>query len=69
MGDRRKEQGGTSLRAPFEGGARAREDRNQRRMKMHAAEGHAGTTPRDNPELDPWKMGERWGEFEELLGH
>jgi hypothetical protein len=41
----------------------------ERRMKMHAAEGHAGSVPRSNPELEHGKIGERRGEYERLLGH
>jgi hypothetical protein len=41
----------------------------ERRMKMHAAEGHAGSVPRSNPELEHGKIGERRREYERLLGH
>jgi hypothetical protein len=41
----------------------------QRRMDMQAAEGHAGSVPRSNPELERDKIGERRGEYERLLGH
>jgi hypothetical protein len=41
----------------------------ERRMKMHAAEGHAGSVPRSNPDREHHKIGERRGEYERLLGH
>ena len=41
----------------------------QRRNDMHAAEGHAGSVPRSNPDLEHDKIGERRGEYERLLGH
>jgi hypothetical protein len=43
--------------------------RNRRRRRMHDAEGHAGSTPRGNPDLEREKTDERRGEFERLLGH
>jgi hypothetical protein len=41
----------------------------ERRMAMHAAEGHAGSVPRSNPDLEREKIGDRRGEYERLLGH
>jgi hypothetical protein len=41
----------------------------ERRMSMHQAEGHAGSVPRSNPELEQEKIGERRLEYERLLGH
>jgi len=38
-------------------------------MNMHAAEGHAGSVPRSNPELEHEKIGECRREYERLLGH
>jgi hypothetical protein len=41
----------------------------ERRMRMHAAEGHAGSIPRANPDMEPDKAGERRHEYDRLLGH
>jgi len=69
MGDHSQPYGGANLHAPFEGEARERVHRDRRRMEMHAAEGHAGSTPRDNPDLDRGKFDERRVEFQQVLGH
>jgi hypothetical protein len=41
----------------------------QRRARMHAAEGHAGSIPRGNQPTEQENLGHRRGEWERLLGH
>jgi hypothetical protein len=41
----------------------------ERRRDSQAAEGHAGSTPRGNPELEDEKLGQRARELEQVLGH
>jgi hypothetical protein len=41
----------------------------ERRMRMHAAEGHAGSIPRGNQEAEHESVGQRRREWERLLGH
>ena len=41
----------------------------ERRARMHAAEGHAGSIPRGNQEPEHESVGHRRREWERLLGH
>ena len=41
----------------------------RRRTDMHAAEGHAGSIPRGNQELERENVGQHRREWERLLGH
>ena len=41
----------------------------ERRMRMHAAEGHSGSIPRGNQEPEDDSVGQRRWEWERLLGH
>ena len=41
----------------------------ERRAKMHAAEGHAGSIPRGNQRTEQENFGHRRWEWERLLGH
>jgi hypothetical protein len=41
----------------------------RRRADMHAAEGHAGSIPRGNQRAERESIGQRWEEYERLLGH
>ncbi|MGH2957620.1 MAG: hypothetical protein ACRDL6_11575 [Solirubrobacterales bacterium] len=43
--------------------------REERRREMQDAEGHAGSTPRGNQNLEREKTDERRVELERLLGH
>jgi hypothetical protein len=43
--------------------------RAERRREVQDAEGHAGSTPRGNPDLEHEKTDERRDELERLLGH
>jgi hypothetical protein len=45
------------------------EELEERRRGSHDAEGHAGSTPRGNPELERDKLGQRARELEGVLGH
>lgn len=41
----------------------------ERRTGMQLAEGHAGSVPRGNPELEEENVGHRRDEYERVLGH
>jgi hypothetical protein len=50
--------------------ARRHRDRlGERRARMHAAEGHAGSIPRGNQRTEEENLGHHRGEWERLLGH
>jgi hypothetical protein len=41
----------------------------ERRTRMHAAEGHAGSIPRGNQETEHDHVGQRRHEWDRVLGH
>jgi hypothetical protein len=41
----------------------------ERRIRMHAAEGHAGSIPRGNQETEQDHVGQRRHEWDRVLGH
>ena len=41
----------------------------RRRAEMHAAEGHAGSSPRGNQEPEQDDLGQRRHEWDRVLGH
>jgi len=45
------------------------ERRNRRRAEMQSAEGHSGSIPRSNPELERDKIQQRVHESDRVIGH
>jgi hypothetical protein len=67
----------TTNRGQMQRGARQRAQQerdtqgqlNQRRERMQAAEGHAGSIPRGNQQTEDENLGHRREEYARLLGH
>jgi hypothetical protein len=65
--NREQRRRGAAQRAPRQ--AENRVPLEQRRAKMHAAEGHAGSVPRGNQEAEREIMGSHRIAWERVLGH
>ena len=69
MGDHGTPHTDTHLEISHTAWFEAEEELEERRLDTQAAEGHAGSTPRGNPDLEREKLGQRARELEQVLGH